>query len=223
MKDNYRFAIIFIATLIASCFLHEIGHAIAGWVQGIVVVPTPLKEYVLQDQVEWHKEIWISLGGVVTTVLLTLGVLIWYKVSKWRMSDAVLGGILLTPCTYTILFLLLGRGHDALEWQAAQTAIGAEPSGHLIDLIMAVLFFAGIVLWVAKKGRQLGIMSIVKAIGLLFAGFVFLIGLQIGNNFVFDRFFTNTKTIGVPPTLKPDSNWSSISLKRKDCVDSMFA
>jgi hypothetical protein len=58
---------------------------------------------------------------------------IWYKVLNWRLSYDVMAGIILLPCTYTILFLLYGRGHDALEWQAAQTAIGAEPSGHLLD------------------------------------------------------------------------------------------
>jgi hypothetical protein len=79
---------------------------------------------------------------------------------------------------------------------------------------MAGLFFAGIVIGVAHRDRQAGIMSIVKAIGLLFARFVFLIFLQVFNNMLFDRSFPNTKTLGVPPTLQPDSNWSSSEISR---------
>lgn len=218
MKNTFYFVIVFIVTLLSSCFLHELGHAVAGWVQGIAVVPTPLKEYVLQNQIEWRQEIWISLGGVLATVLITLGVFIWYKFTEWRLSDAVLAGILLMPCAYTILFLLYGRGHDALEWQAAQTAIGAEPSGHLLDWMMAGLLIAGIVTWVIRRNRRIGIMSIVKSIGLLFAGFMLLIYLQGLNNALFDRFFPNTETIGVPPTLQPDSNWSSTPLEQHNPI-----
>ena len=51
MKDDLRFALIFAGVCIAGVYVHEIGPAVAGWVQGIPVVPTPAKEYVLQDQV----------------------------------------------------------------------------------------------------------------------------------------------------------------------------
>jgi hypothetical protein len=33
-------------------------------VNGVAVFPTPAKEYVLQAQLDWSKEIWVALGGV---------------------------------------------------------------------------------------------------------------------------------------------------------------
>ena len=56
--------LLFSATVIAGAYLHEIGHAVAGWVNGVAIVPTPAKEYILQSHLDWSKEIWIALGGV---------------------------------------------------------------------------------------------------------------------------------------------------------------
>ena len=39
-------------SLIAGVYLHEVGQAVAGWVNGVAVVPTPAKEYILQSQLD---------------------------------------------------------------------------------------------------------------------------------------------------------------------------
>lgn len=49
MKATIRHALVFTGTVVAGVYLHEIGHAVAGWIQGIAVVPTPAKEFVLQS------------------------------------------------------------------------------------------------------------------------------------------------------------------------------
>ena len=77
-KSRIRFLLIFAAACVVATYLHEIGHAVFGWAQGIAVFPTPGKEYVLRSEVEWRQEIWIALGGVLATILVTVGTTIWY-------------------------------------------------------------------------------------------------------------------------------------------------
>ena len=64
MKLRIRYLLIFFGAVIAGVYLHEIGHVVAGLVNGVAVFPTPAKEYVLQAQLDWSKEIWVALGGV---------------------------------------------------------------------------------------------------------------------------------------------------------------
>jgi hypothetical protein len=44
MRPRLRFFLIFAGVAIGGAFVHELGHAVGGWVQGIPVVLTPAKE-----------------------------------------------------------------------------------------------------------------------------------------------------------------------------------
>src|ERR1019366_10149356 len=81
MKLSIRYVLLFSGAIIAGLYLHEIGHAVAGWIEGVAIFPTPAKEYVLQSQLGWNKEIWIALGGPVGTMLAALAAVLcfWYK------------------------------------------------------------------------------------------------------------------------------------------------
>ena len=202
MKNRFRFALTFAGVCIAGVYLHEIGHAVAGWVQGIAIVPTPAKEYTLQDQVEWSQQIWISLGGVAGTALLVLGTLAWYVRDQRPVADAVLAGVLLPPCAYTVRFLMIGRGHDGLEWQEAQSALGMDPTGHAVDILFLCLFFAGAGIWLVRRHSTLRLSSFGRAAALMLGGIVLLVVLQVGNNALFDPFFAETTTVNVPAGLE---------------------
>jgi hypothetical protein len=203
MKAHLRFGLIFSAACLGAIYLHEIGHAVAGWLQGIAVVPTPAKEYVLQSEVEWSQQIWISFGGVAATLLLTLGTLLWYAFKRvpraW--SDAAVAGVFLPAGLYTLRFLIVGRGHDAWEWQATQAALGVDPAGHLIDFLFLLLSLAGIVAAAIRGRAALRLASIPKIAGLAFAGLVLVILIQVTNNALFDRVFPRTTTVNVPTEL----------------------
>ncbi len=203
MKDKLRFALVFSVACLAGVFLHEIGHAIAGWAQAIPVVPTPAKEYALQAQVEWHQEIWISLGGVAATTLLTLGTLFWYvRVSATTpRTDAVLAGVLLPSFFYSLRFLMVGRGHDGLEWQAAQTALGVDPAGHFVDILLLCLFLAGVGTWLIRSRRWLRPGSIGSIFALVVGGIALVVLIQVANNALFDRFFPDSTTVHIPAGL----------------------
>ncbi len=199
MRSGLRFAAVFAIACIAGVYVHELGHAVAGWVQGVSVFPTPLKEYVLQEQVEWRQQIWIALGGVAGTALVMLGALGWYlRARRQAIADAILAGAFLPSFLYAVRFLLAGRGHDGLEWQEAQSALGVAPFGHTVDMLLLGLLLAGISVWLVHRRRSWRWSSLIKAAGLMLAGVVLLVFLQVGNNALFDRYFPTTVTVNAP-------------------------
>jgi len=198
MSQRLRFGLRYAGVAIAAAFVHEIGHALFGWLQGIPILPTPAKEYILQPAVDWHQKIWISLGGVLATALLVWGTVIWYARKQHPPDDAVLAGVLLVPFLYTLRFLLAGRGHDGSEWQEAQSALGANPAGHAVDVLFLCLLLAGITAWIIRSRASLRVASIGKVAGVALLGTVLLVFLQVANNALFDRFFPKVATLNVP-------------------------
>ena len=192
------FILIFIATLIGSAWAHELGHNVAAFTQGVLVIPTPLKEYTLQDQVEWRQEIWISLGGVATTIFLVVGIVTWYLLKERQHGDAILAGVFTAPAVYTFRFLIVGRGHDDVEWQAAQTAIGANTNGHFFDVTFVFLCLAGTVAWLIRRRGSLRVSSLLNLVALMVLGITLLATLQSFNNKLFDRFFPDTRVVHEP-------------------------
>ena len=202
MKARVRYALIFTGTTIAGAYLHEIGHAVAGWMQGIAVFPTPAKEYILRPQVYWNQEIWIALGGVVGTTLAVVGATLYFLRERGPVGEPVLLGALLPAWLYTVRFFLFGRGHDASEWQAAQTALGLAPAGHGIDVFFLCLSLAGIMVWGLRLRFPLR-NSLLRLVGLAIGGVILLMLLQAGNNSLFDRFFPTTRVVDAPSGLDP--------------------
>jgi hypothetical protein len=202
MKARVHYGLVFAAATFAGVYLHEIGHATAGWVLGIAVVPTPAKEYILRSEVSWNQEIWISLGGVVGTTLAIVGATLYFLRQRRPEAEAILLGALIPPCLYTVRFLLAGRGHDGLEWQAAQTALGLAPAGHAIDIFFLCLCLVGIIAWGSRLGFPLRY-SLLKLAGLTIAGVILLVVLQAGNNRLFDHHFPATRVADTPSGLDP--------------------
>ena len=199
MKLSIRYMLLFSATVIAGAYLHEIGHAVAGWVNGVAIVPTPAKEYILQSHLDWSKEIWIALGGVIGTTVAALAAALysWRKLCSDR--EAILAGAFLPVGVYTLRFLLVGRGHDSTEWQAAQAALGLPPAGHAIDLFFLFLLIAGLVVWGVRRRPRLS--SFIRLVTLAIFGIILLIVLQAGNNAVFDHMFPVVKVVNAPAGL----------------------
>jgi hypothetical protein len=206
MKGASRFLGVFGVTVIAAVFGHELGHSVMAWAQGIPIVPTPAKAYILRAEVPWAAMVWISLGGVATSLLTGVGALIWYGRPRPAAADAVLAGVLVAPFGYSVRYLLLGRGHDGLEWQEAQSAIGLAPGGHAVDVAFLVLVILGLMAWIARRRASLRAAAFLQLGGLAVAGIFLLVGLQVANNAVFDSHFPRTRTVGVPPSLAAGSS-----------------
>jgi len=201
MKRGVTYILIFCGALLAGVYLHEFGHAVAGWVQGIAVLPTPAKEYILRSQLDWSKETWIALGGITGTAVAVLIAMLYFWRKPCLNREAVVLGALLVPGVYTLRFLAMGRGHDGTEWQAAQSALGLRPAGHAVDVCFLCLVIAGLIVWGLRLRPTLW--APVRLIALAVIGTILLVELQIANNDVFDRVLHDASVINVPPGLDP--------------------
>jgi hypothetical protein len=201
VKPSVRYVSLFLGAIFAAGCLHEIGHSAAAWIIGVAAVPTPAKEYVLRAQLDWNKEIWIALGGPIGTTLAALAATLHFWRKPYSEREAVLAGALLPLGVYSLRFVLVGRGHDSTEWQAAQTALRLRPAGHAIDVFFLCLLVATCVVWFVRLRPPLWSLLRLTALGI--AGVVFLVALQAGNNAVFDRAFPDVKIVNVPAGLDP--------------------
>jgi hypothetical protein len=204
MGQRVRFVLLFLSASICSMYAHELGHAAAGWVQEIPVFPSPAKEYVLLTTIEWHERIWIAFGGPAVTAIVVSVAILWASRHRGQASCAILAGVLVEPAFYVIRTLLVGRGHDGLEWQGAQSAIGLDPNGHALDVLFVFLFFAGCAVLAVRDELQMRWRSFAKWFSLGLVGITALILIQAGNNAVFDRHFPKTQTLNIPPGLKAE-------------------
>ena len=177
---------IYFLTIFLAIYIHEIGHCIPAWIEGVRAIPTPAKEYIL-DEISQNLQQRISLAGIIGTILFTIVIYVFYLIKSVKYSSAILAGAIAMPAAYTLRFLLAGRGHDATEFQEAQSAIGLSYSGHSLDWIFLSLTIIGILVWIVKSKPN------IKIIGRLLIGviltLIFVIGLQVFNNAIFDPIF----------------------------------
>jgi len=110
-----------------------------------------------------------------------------------RFSQLFVGG---AGSSVVLRYLLAARGHDDTEWQAEQAALGLPPAGHAIDLFFSFLLIAGFVVWGIRRRPRMS--SFLRLVILAAVGIVLLIGLQAGNNAVFDRLFPVVKVVNAP-------------------------
>lgn len=177
---------IYFLTILISVYIHEIGHCIPAWLNGYTAIPTPAKEYILAD-IPDNIQMYVSLGGIIGTVLFSVLVLILYLKKSLKYGSAILAGAIAIPGIYTLRFFLAGRGHDSTEFQEAQAAVGLEYSGHSLDWFFLVLFVFGALVWILNS--KPGFRIIVRLLIGFLLTFAFIIGLQVINNAIFDPIF----------------------------------
>jgi Na+/phosphate symporter len=83
--------------------------------------------------------------------------------------------------------MLKGRGHDATEFQEAQSALGLTYSGHFLDWFFLILFILGAIIWIIKARPSYQILGRL-ILGVILTA-IFLIELQTLNNAIFDPIF----------------------------------
>jgi hypothetical protein len=185
-RTELRLWLFYFVTIIFSTYIHEIGHCIPAWINGYRAIPTPAKEYI-SITIPFGLKQYISLGGIIGTVMITIIILILYSAKPHNFNSAILAGVIATPGFYTLRFILAGRGHDATEFQEAQSALGLNYSGHSLDWFFLLIFSIGVIVWIIKSNPSY------KVIGRIFIGcvltFIFIVALQSINNTIFDPIF----------------------------------
>ncbi|MDP4291670.1 MAG: hypothetical protein Q8908_11365, partial [Bacteroidota bacterium] len=177
---------LYFMTVVVGFYVHEIGHCIPAWFYGYTAVPTPAKEYLL-EAVPPNLINTISLGGIIGSVLFSLSILLFYTNKKFGIGSSMLAGAMVPPGIYTMRFILQGRGHDATEFQEAQSSMGFSYSGHAVDWIFLVIFASGVVIWILKSKPDFAIVRR-WAIGFIVT-ICFVIFFQKFNNLIFDPIF----------------------------------
>lgn len=177
---------IYLVAVVLSVFIHEIGHCLVAWLNGLQAIPTFAKEYPI-DPIPTALERYVALGGILGTLSVTVLGIALYLCRATTLNSALFAASLSSPAMYSILFALKGRGHDATEFQDAQSAIGASYSGHFLDWLFLLITLAGLAIWVTINKPT------TKAVFRLVLGavvtFVFIVALQKVNNAVFDPLF----------------------------------
>ena len=174
-------------TLLLANYLHELGHCIPAWTYGYSAIPTFAKWYSLSS-IPLDIINYVSLGGVISSVIFSILVILYFLKSSFKYNSALLAGGLAMPSIYTLRFIVSGRGHDGSEFQEAQLALGFSYSGHFVDWIFLSLFILGIATWVVKS--KPGIRILGKLLIGAMLSIAFIVILQKLNNSIFDPLFS---------------------------------
>ena len=180
--------LIFAAAIVASVFVHELGHCTMVWFHGYPAIPTPAKEYILKP-LPAAVQNQMALGGIIGSVIALVAASLWLHLRPGAISSSLLAGAMTLPGFYTLRFILAGRGHDATEFQEAQAALGLSYAGHALDWLFAALLLGAGVFWLWRTRPPLTL----RLVGRLIIGSVValtvLVLLQSINNAVFDPIF----------------------------------
>ena len=198
VRHHVKLLTIFLLSTLASATAHELGHAIVGWSQGIGVVPTPMKEYVLRTELPWAVYRWIALGGVVASLVAAGLAGAWLLRKRSAEATALFAGVLLIPGAYSLRFLVAGRGHDGLEWLAAQSALGLAETGHGIDWLFVGVLVAGLILLASRRASDIRPRDALRTSGVVVIGIGFLMLCQTVNNAIFNHMFDEVTIRDVP-------------------------
>lgn len=185
-KSSAKIWAIYFFAVLMSIFIHEIGHCLVAWIYGFRAIPTPAKEYPI-DNIPIELQKYVALGGIAGTLFVFVIGTTLYLRSPNKLNSALFAASISSPAMYNILFLLKGRGHDATEFQDAQLAIGAAYSGHLLDWIFMVLSIVAIAIWIGLKRPSLNAIPKIAVAAII--TFIFIAALQKINNSVFDPLF----------------------------------
>jgi len=175
--------ILYFLVILFSVYIHEIGHCIVAWVNGISAIPTPAKEYAL-DPIPEYLEKYIDAGGVAGTIIVSLVGISFFLFKPTTLRSTIMAGTIASPFSYTIRFLILGRGHGDTEFQQAQSAFGFSYSGHSLDWIFVAFCLITIATWAILS--KPGLRSIPKLLLGVVSTFIFMVALQEINNKIFD-------------------------------------
>jgi hypothetical protein len=178
----------FVAAIVVSFFVHELGHCSVAWLHGYPAIPTPAKEYLLKPIPE-NVQYQVALGGILGSVAALLAGVCWLYRRHSAVNSALLAGTLTAPGFYTLRFILAGRGHDATEFQEAQAALGMSYSGHAVDWIFVSLFLIVAAFWFCRTRTRPTSRLVGRLLLGALAALAVVVLLQSVNNAVFDPLF----------------------------------
>jgi len=177
IRNVSLFILIFFLAAVISILIHELGHCLFYWIQGIPAAFSLTKEYPLQDITVQNYRIG-SLGGPVTNFIQIIVVLILIRrYRRNRKINMVLVSFLLVNIYYFIfrsLIAILKR--DGGELEDAANLFGLN----YWMFIIAFLTVTVVVLYILIKwdSFRINISNILRFIGLFIAFVVIVVMLE---------------------------------------------
>jgi hypothetical protein len=173
LKVSAQYApwLVLAGAIVASLYVHELGHCLVAWLNGCPAIPTPAKEYLLRP-VTPEVQNQVAVGGIVGSIVSLVAAIAWL----WRRPSPTRSALL--------------AGHDGTEFQEAQAILGFDYAGHAVDWLFVALFAMATALWFWRVRPH----PTVRLAGRLLLGamvaLVILVLLQVVNNAVFDPLFS---------------------------------
>jgi hypothetical protein len=177
IRNISLFILIFFSATVISILIHEIGHCIFYWIQGIPASLSLTKEYPLQDITVQNYRIG-SLGGPVTNFIQIIIVLILIrKYHSNRILNMVLVSFLLVNIYYFIfrsLIAILKR--DGGELEDAANLFGLNYWMFIVLFLTVTVIIMYI--WIKWDSIRINFTNVFRFIGLLIAFVVIVVMLE---------------------------------------------
>jgi hypothetical protein len=173
IRDICIFFIIFLTAIIISILIHELGHCIFYWIQGIPASLSLTKEYPLQDISVQNYRIG-SLGGPVTNIIQVITALILLQKYKGKLIlNMVFTSFLLANIYYFLLRSLIAvLKHDGGELEDAANLFGFNYWLFIIIFLTVAIIIMYI--WLKRDSIKINYKSIFRFTG-LFITFVVIV------------------------------------------------
>jgi hypothetical protein len=173
IREICIFFIIFLTAIIISILIHELGHCIFYWIQGIPASLSLTKEYPLQDISVQNYRIG-SLGGPVTNIIQVITALILLQKYKGKLIlNMVFTSFLLANIYYFLLRSLIAvLKHDGGELEDAANLFGFNYWLFIIIFLTVAIIIMYI--WLKRDSIKINYKSIFRFTG-LFITFVVIV------------------------------------------------
>ena len=188
--DSIRFPALFLLLALFSALLHELGHCIFYWVQGIPAGMSLVKEYPLRDITDLEYAVGSAGGPLSNVVQVSIG-LIWVQRSRLnsRSGRWGLAFVLANVCYFIVrsgIALLSGEGGELTD---AASLVGLSYQG---AIVLFILISVGALVWTMRAARlRITWRRAFQFPGVVILYFIFLVVVQTFDRAVFwDHFPT---------------------------------
>lgn len=188
MGFRFKFLMLVVAAGIVSTLLHELGHCVFYWLQGIPAGMSLVKEYPLIDITAHQYGIGSAGGPLINIILILLSCLLLLRYKKRTKAWNLLSAFVLANAFYFIIrsleALLKGEGG---EIQSAAELV--RLNYFFVVALFSIITLTVLILWICKFEIRMSIRNAGYFL-LLFITFVTVISVihAIDSNLFWQRF-----------------------------------
>lgn len=177
MRDRLRFLLLLIVAAVVSTLLHELGHCVFYWVQGIPAAMSLTKEYPLTDITASQYAIGSAGGPIFSIAVVLLAVSLYRKPRATGALKDFLSALILTGVFYFVLrsliALLKGRGG---ELESAASLLGLDYRAAIV--VFVAMTVMSLYLWIRAGGPRFNLKHAGYFVVLLIGYVIFVIALE---------------------------------------------